>query len=369
MARPLYLLFFDRRLLVRFDWVLFFLVLSIAAVGICNLYSAGGPESVFFKKQIRWFLLGAVFLLIGAFLNYSHIEQYCYFFYFFSLFLLILVLFHGPVLSGSRRWLSFGVFTFQPSELMKLALVMVLAKCFHKKNPVGGHTLRSLFIPFLFVFIPFSLIYLEPDLGTALLLFLVFFSLVFFVKINPRSFLIFLFSFFSLFPLSWNFLKPYQKERVLGFLAPDSDPLGRGYQVIQSKIAIGSGRFWGKGFLQGTQSRLDFVPEKDTDFVFSVFCEEWGFLGAGFLLFLYLLLFVRLFSIVSRAKNSFGVILGTGLAVLFFLQFTINLGMVLGLLPTVGIPLPLFSYGGSSLVVNMFLVGIVISIHIQRYIF
>ena len=170
-------------------------------------------------------------------------------------------------------------------------------------------------------------------------------------------------------PFSWNLLKDYQKDRVVGFLNPNTDPLGKGYQIIQSKIAIGSGRVWGKGFFKGTQTQLNFIPEKYTDFVFSAFCEEWGFMGAFVMLGLYLLLFVRFLYIVSRAKGSFAMILGYGITALFFWQFIINLGMTLGLLPTVGITLPLVSYGGSSLVVSMFSIGILINIHIQKYIF
>ena len=170
-------------------------------------------------------------------------------------------------------------------------------------------------------------------------------------------------------PFSWNLLKPYQKERVHGFLNPQSDPLGKGYQIIQSKITIGSGKFLGKGFMGGTQTQLNFIPEKYTDFVFSVFCEEWGFLGAIFLLLLYFLLFLRSLCIVINAKDSFGIILGYGIITLFFWQFIINLGMTLGLLPIMGVTLPLFSYGGSSLVTSLFLIGVLINIHIQRFIF
>jgi len=362
----------DRRVLFRFDWLLFSLALLIGVIGIFNLYSAGssfGASSFIFKKQIYWLPIGLFFLFLGSLLNYADIERYAYAFYLFSLFLLVLVLFEGRVVSGSRRWLSLGFFNFQPSELIKLSLIVVLAKCFQRKYHPKGYGLTSLVFPFFLVATPFFLIFLEPDLGTSLVLLLVFFSIVLFVKIRFTSLSLLVFCAICFLPFSWNLLKEYQKERVIGFLNPQIDPLGKGYQTIQSKIAIGSGRFLGKGFLKGTQTQLDFIPEKYTDFVFSAFCEEWGFLGAMILLSLYFLLFLRFLFIIANAKDSFAMILGYGILALFFCQFVINLGMVLGLLPTVGISLPLFSYGGSSLVVSMFSIGILINIHIQKYIF
>lgn len=362
----------DRRLLARFDWVLFFISLLIATLGILNIYSAGSSGDItggLYKKQIYWLLVGVLLLFLGAFIKHSYLEQYGYAFYIISIFLLILVLFQGRAVSGSQRWIRLWGFNVQPSEIVKISLLLVLAKWFHRKSYPKGYGLISLFIPFVFVFFPFFLIFLQPDLGTALMLLVLFFSIALLVKVQ-LGFLLFLF-FFSLgvLPFSWNLLKDYQKERVVGFLNPHVDPLGKGYQVIQSKIAIGSGKLFGKGFLKGTQTQLDFIPEKYTDFVFSVFCEEWGFLGAMVLLFLYCLLFVRFLSIASNARNSFGMILGYGITALFFWQFLINLGMVLGLLPTVGITLPLFSYGGSSLAISLFSIGILINIHIQRHIF
>jgi len=362
----------DRRLLVRFDWVLFFLALLIAILGILNLYSAGsslGGISIVYKKQICWLLLGVFLLFLGSFLNYSYIERYCFVFYLFSVGLLVLIFFQGKLISGARRWLCVGSFGLQPSELVKIALIMVLARWFHRKYDPGGHSLKSLFFPFVFVGIPFFLILLQPDLGTSLLLLLVFFSMAVFVKIRLFSVSVFLFCSLFILPFSWNLMKDYQRERLIGFFNPGQDPLGKSYQIIQSKIAVGSGKFFGKGFLRGTQTQLGFVPEKYTDFVFSVFCEEWGFWGALFLLFLYCLFFVRSLYVVCHAKDSFGMILGCGLIALLFWQFTINLGMVLGLLPTVGMTLPLFSYGGSSLVVSMFSIGILININIRRYVF
>ena len=363
----------DRRILLRFDWILFLLTVGIVIFGIVNIYSAGyslSPTSTMYKKQIYWLIIGTVFLIVGAFLDYSRIERYSYAFYLTTLALLIYVLFQGKLVSGSQRWIPLGFFNLQPSELVKISLILVLAKWFQRKHEQQGHTIRSLFLPSLFVAVPFGLIYAQPDLGTALMLVLVFFSIAFFVKIRFSSLAILSCCFLSIIPLAWTFLlKPYQKDRVIGFLNPNLDPKGSGYQIIQSKIAVGSGEFFGKGFLKGTQSQLNFIPEKYTDFVFSVFCEEWGFLGAFILLSLYFFLFIRLVMITAQARDSFGMILGYGLTVMFLWHFIINLGMVLGLLPIVGIPLPLFSYGGSSLVITMFSIGILINIHIKRYIF
>lgn len=362
----------DRRFLLRFDWSLFFLTLAIITIGIFNVYSAGyslGPEYMLYKKQIYWFLVGIFFLFIGAFLDYSYIEQYGYALYFLTLVLLAYVLFEGKLVAGSQRWISLGFINLQPSELSKLSLIMIMAKYFQRKYHAQGYTLIELIYPSLWVAAPFALIFLQPDLGTAFMLALIFFSIVLFVKIRFWSLFVTCCCFLGIIPFAWHMLKPYQKQRILGFLDPSLDPLGNGYQIIQSKIAIGSGQFWGKGYLKGTQAQLNFIPEKYTDFVFSVFCEEWGFLGAMIILFLYFLLFVRLAGIVSQARDSFGMILGFGVTALFLWQFIINLGMVLGLLPIVGIPLPLFSYGGSSLVISMFSLGVLINIHIKKHIF
>lgn len=315
------------------------------------------------------FGIGIVFLFIGAFLDYSSIDQYCYGLYLLTLVLLLYVLFQGKLVAGSQRWIPLGFFNLQPSELAKISLAMVLAKWFQRKYDAKGYTIRSLIPPLFLTAAPFSLIFLQPDLGTGLMLLLIFCSIVLFVKFRPMSFILTLCSALGLIPFAWHLLKPYQKHRILGFLDPSLDPLGKGYQLIQSKIAIGSGQFWGQGYLKGTQSQLDFIPEKYTDFVFSVFCEEWGFIGAAILLSLYFILFLRLATIVSQARDSFGMILGFSLTALFLWQFTINLGMVLGLLPIVGIPLPLFSYGGSSLLISMFSLGVLINIHIKRHIF
>lgn len=365
---------FDRRLIQNFDLTLFFLMLAIASISVLNLYSAtytvrslGGSEV--FVRQIYWFLIGfAVFLLITTF-NYYLLERLAYPAYFLSIALLILVLLTGKVTSGSQRWISLGLFSFQPSELTKIVIVIVLAKFFSEREGHREYKLRDLWQPAILAGIPFSLILVEPDLGTALLLLVVSFSVILFMRINWRSFAILLILALALTPLIWSQLKGYQQIRILTFLSPEMDPLGSGYHIIQSKIAIGSGMFWGKGFLHGTQTRLHFLPEQHTDFAFSVFSEEWGFIGSVVLLILYVLTILRGLSIARNSKDRFGSIMAVGIVAILFWQIVINVGMVTGLLPVVGIPLLLFSYGGSSLISTMAAIGLLMNIRMRRFMF
>jgi rod shape determining protein RodA len=365
---------FDRRLIQNFDWVLMLLLLFLAAISILNLYSAtyairevGGSQV--FAKQIYWFLIGFfVFLLMTTF-NYYVLERFAYPVYFISIALLILVLFAGKVTSGSQRWLSLGPVSFQPSELAKIAILMVLAKFFSEKGGYREYRLRDLWQPFILIGIPAVLILREPDLGTALLLVVVSFSIMLFVKVHWKSLLILMMSALALAPFIWFNLKEYQQMRILTFVRPDMDPLGSGYHINQSKIAIGSGLFWGKGFLKGTQTRLHFLPEQHTDFAFSVLAEEWGFVGVVILLLLYLFLIVWGLNIAKDSKDKFGSIMAVGIVAVVFWQVAINVGMVTGLLPVVGIPLLLFSYGGSSLISTMAALGLLMNISMRRFMF
>ncbi|MBW2614863.1 MAG: rod shape-determining protein RodA [Deltaproteobacteria bacterium] len=365
---------FDRRLIQNFDWVLMVLLLILAAISILNLYSAtyairevGGSQV--FAKQISWFLIGFfVFLLMTTF-NYHVLERFAYPVYFISIALLILVLFAGKVTSGSQRWLSLGPVSFQPSEVAKIAILMVLAKFFSEKGGYREYRLRDLWQPFILIGIPAGLVLREPDLGTALLLVVVSFSIILFVKVHWKSLVILVTSALALAPFIWFSLKEYQQMRILTFVRPDMDPLGSGYHINQSKIAIGSGLFWGKGFLKGTQTRLHFLPEQHTDFAFSVLAEEWGFVGVVILLLLYLFLIVWGLSIAKESKDKFGSIMAVGIVAIVFWQVAINVGMVTGLLPVVGIPLLLFSYGGSSLISTMAGMGLLMNISMRRFMF
>ena len=365
---------FDRRLIQNFDWVLLLLLLLVAGISILNLYSAtyairdvGGAQV--FAKQIYWFLIGFfVFLLMTTF-NYYILERVAYPFYLVSIILLVVVLFAGKVSSGSQRWLSLGPISFQPSELAKIAILMVLAKFFSEKGGHREYRLRDLWQPFILIAVPAALILREPDLGTALLLVVVSLSIILFVKVNWKSFLILVLSSLAVVPFVWFRLKEYQQMRILTFLRPEMDPLGSGYHINQSKIAVGSGLFWGKGYLKGTQTRLHFLPEQHTDFAFSVLAEEWGFLGSGLLLLLYLFLILWGINIAKNSKDRFGSIMAIGIVAVVFWQVVINVGMAIGLLPVVGIPLVLFSYGGSSLISTMAALGLLMNISMRRFMF
>lgn len=365
---------FDRRLIQNFDWILLLIMLLEAGISILNLYSAtypirnmGGAE--IFLKQIYWFLIGfAVFLLATTF-NYYVLERLAYPAYFFTISLLILVLFVGRVMSGSQRWLSLGPLSFQPSELAKIAIVLVLAKFFSERGDYKEYRLRDLWQPFILTAIPCFLILKEPDLGTALFLALIAISMILIAKVKWKSLVILAGASAVAAPLVWFGLKEYQQKRVISFLRPDMDPLGAGYHINQSKIAIGSGQFWGKGFLKGTQTRLHFLPEQHTDFAFSVLAEEWGLIGSVVLLLIYLFMILWGLNIAKNSKDRFGCMIAVGIVAIIFWQVAINVGMVTGLLPVVGIPLLLFSYGGSSLITTMAAMGILMNISMRRFMF
>jgi rod shape determining protein RodA len=365
---------FDRRLIHNFDWVLLVTLMVLAAISLLNLFSATYPlrhigGSEIFMKQIYWILIGFFAFLVMTTFNYSTLERLAYPAYFFSIGLLVLVLIVGKVTSGSQRWLSVGPFSFQPSELTKITLLMVLAKFVSKKTGFQAYRLRDLWRPFVLIMIPCALILKEPDLGTALVLMVVSFSVILFARVNWRSLLILVVTAVALSPFIWFNLKEYQQMRIFSFLKPEMDPLGSGYHISQSKIAIGSGLLWGKGFLKGTQTRLHFLPEQHTDFAFSVLAEEWGFIGSTLLLLVYLFLVLWGLNIAKAAKDSFGAIMAVGIVAMVFWQVAINVGMVTGLLPVVGTPLLLFSYGGSSLVTTMAAMGLLMNISMRRFMF
>ena len=349
-------------------------LLAIALLGTLTLYSAmhgSTPEGGMppHQKQLIWWGLGLMGILIVVLIDYRHMEHYAYAIYAFSLLLLVYVLVMGRSISGARRWIELGPIQFQPSELIKITMTLALAKYFQHHAKQSRYNLFELVVPFFIFLAPFVLVLLEPDLGTAILLLLLFFSIVLFFGLSQGSVIALVIGGVASLPLGWFNLKDYQKERVMTFLNPSDDPLGRGYHIIQSKIAIGSGGLWGKGFLQGTQTRLHFLPEQHTDFIFSAFAEQWGFLGCSLLLASYLLLIFWAFNISSRAKNTFGMVVALGVTFLFFWHVAINIGMCLGLLPVVGIPLPLFSYGGSFLLVMLLGLGLLLNIYVRRFIF
>lgn len=364
----------DRRLLQNFDWILLLILIMIAAISLLNLYSATFPlrESgglQIFTKQAYWFLIGFIVLLIMTVFDYHLFERLAYPLYVWAVLLLVIVLMFGDARSGSQRWLSFGGMTLQPSELAKIAVVVVLAKFFNEHGEVNDYRLRDLWLPFVLVIVPCGLILIEPDLGTALILMIVSFSIFLFMGIRRNSFIILILVGLCAAPMGWFSLKEYQQQRITTFLKPERDPLGAGYHLNQSKIAIGSGQLWGKGYLKGTQTRLNFLPEQHTDFAFSVLAEEWGFAGAVVLLLLYLLLTLWGINIAKISKDRFGAIIALGIIAFVFWQLIINVSMITGLMPVVGIPLVMMSYGGSSTIATMAGMGLLMNISMRRFMF
>jgi rod shape determining protein RodA len=367
---------FDRRLAYHFDWLLLGLTLAIVAAGVATIYSAtlSAAHGAFTTnplvvRQAFYAGAGVVGMIAVVLFDYRRLERYAYVVYGVLVVLLLLVPLVGSVGGGARRWIDLGAFSLQPSELMKIGLVIALARYFHHAQATGDCRLRDALPAFLLLGLPAGLILAQPDLGTVGLICIVCFSMLFFAGLRLRAFLFLAALGGAAVPLLWTHLKPYQQQRVMTFLSPERDPLGAGYHVIQSKIAIGSGELWGKGYLHGTQNKLNFLPEQHTDFIFSVFAEEWGYIGALVLLAAYAIMILRGLQVAGRAKDRFGALLVFGIVAIIFWQVAINVLMTAGVLPVVGIPLPLFSYGGSSLTATMMGVGLVVNVNMRRFIF
>jgi len=361
----------DRKLLKRFDWGLAGLVITILALGLINLYSAtlekGGGTNSYFFHQFLWVAIGLSGMVIAFCINDEFYRENAIIFYIISLILLVLVDVYGMITSGAQRWIRLGPVSLQPSELSKISLILVLGYYYEVKKSIEVLPLRHIVLPFVLTVIPTALIVKQPDLGTALLLLLIFISILLYEGIPFKTFLGLFLSGLGVLPVTWKFLKPYQKARILTFINPDRDPLGAGYHIIQSKIAVGSGGTWGKGFLHGTQCKLEFLPEHHTDFVFSVLAEEWGFVGSVIVLALFFILVLWGLEVARHARNRFGEVVAVGIAAMFFWQVVINVGMVVGIMPVVGIPLPFFSYGGSGMLINLFALGILMSIRMRQH--
>lgn len=348
------------------------LAILIGCLGLLVLYSAvtaetPEPQKVIFFKQLIWFASALVALVISFTFNYKMLDRYGHLIYLGCILLLIWVLLFGKYVGGSRRWVFLGPVSIQPSELVKIAVIIMLARYFSKDANTRGFTLRELIRPFILALIPFLLIVKQPDLGTAGLIFLIAGSITIFVKIERRSFIYLVVSCAAVVPLVWFFLKEYQKRRILVFLDPDRDPLGAGYHIIQSKIAIGSGMLSGKGFLKGTQNALSFLPEEHTDFIFSVLAEEWGFIGSVIVILLFLMLILWGLNVAQGCREPFGTILAVGITSMFFWQVIINISMTMGLMPVVGVPLPFISYGGSSVLTTAIGIGLLMNVSMRRF--
>jgi len=360
----------DRRLLSHFEWQLPILSLAIVGLGTLCVYSAsrepgatGLPPLV--VRQLTWLAAGCVGMLLAVTFDYRRMDRSAWFVYGAAVLMVLAVPFIGRVAGGSRRWIGIGPLAIQPSELMKLALAVMLAHIFARSRAVGL-SLRDTFMPLTVMAIPAFFVLIQPDLGTASLLGILTVTMLALGGVRLRWLALLASPGIVLAPVIWERLKEYQQKRILTFLNPDLDPLGSGYHVIQSKIAVGSGMVWGKGFLQGTQNHLDFLPEQHTDFIFSVFAEEWGFVGASALICLYLMLLLRMVIIAARSRDRFGVLLTLAIGTIFFWQVTVNVGMTTGVLPVVGVPLPLFSYGGSSMLTQCTAIALAASAQYHR---
>jgi rod shape determining protein RodA len=363
----------DRRLIIHFDWTLLGIVLLIASIGIFNLFSAAASMEMagtpLYLKQIFWLLIGLVVMVTIAFMEYRFYSDMAYIVYTVALVLLLMVMVYGIITSGAQRWVKVGSLSFQPSEFVKISLILALAKFFHRPPHPKGYSLKQILFPFLLLLLPVALILKQPDLGTAIILLLVFFSILIFVKIRWSSLLTIGLAGGVAVPLLWSFLKEYQKKRIITFFNPDLDPLGAGYHLIQSKIAMGSGGILGKGFMNGTQCKLGFLPEQQTDFIFSALGEEWGLIGSLFVIGIYFILILWGLRITVQAKDRFGAILAFGVVAMLFWHVFINIGMVLGMMPVVGIPLPLLSYGGSFILSTLIGIGLLLNVSMRRYLF
>lgn len=349
------------------SWPLLLILCIIAGVGFCMLYSAGnGNWEPWASRQLTRFIFGAVILLLIAVTDIRIWLRYSYFIYFLSLALLIAVELKGVIGMGAQRWIDLKFVQLQPSEIMKIAIVLALARYFHGVTLSELKTIRRLLTPVLLVAIPVGLVLRQPDLGTAVMLGFTAVVVFFLAGVQLWKFLIAGLTGLAFLPLAWSFLHEYQKRRVVTFLDPESDPLGAGYHIIQSKIALGSGGVFGKGLLAGTQSHLSFLPEKQTDFIFTMFAEEFGLIGSLTLLVLYTLLIGYGLFISYRVGHQFGRLVCAGvMSVLFFYVF-INMAMVMGLVPVVGVPLPLISYGGTSMLSLMIGFGLLMSANVHR---
>ena len=350
-----------------FNYLYLLFICIVVGLGITVLYSVGNGHFYpwAFKQTIR-FLVSLVFLYGIALINLRVLMKYAYIVYGITLVLLLGVSIFGHIGMGAQRWLNFGFFMLQPSEMMKIALILALARYFHGATLQEIRTIKFIIPPILMMALPVLLILKQPDLGTAMMLVFATGAIFYLVGVQIWKFLILAATVVLSFPLIWSVLHDYQKKRVLTFLNPESDPTGAGYHITQSKITLGSGGVFGKGFLQGTQSRLSFIPEKQTDFILTVLCEEFGLVGALVLCILYSIIIAYGFMIAHRCASFFGKILAIGLTINFALYVFINMGMVMGLMPVVGVPLPLMSYGGTAMLTLFIGFGMMECIYINR---
>ena len=353
--------------LLHIHWLFVILLCLTASIGLAMLYSAAnGNLDPWASRQFARFCVGVTVMIAIALIDIKIWMRNAYFFYVITLGLLVIVEVAGTVGMGAQRWLSFGYFNLQPSELMKISLVLALARYFHGASIEDVSRPTYLIVPLLMIALPSALVLRQPDLGTTLLLVMASGAIFFTAGVRMWKFGVFFVAAIGAMPVAWQFLHEYQKQRVLTFLNPESDPLGSGYHIIQSKIALGSGGVFGKGFMQGTQGHLRFLPEMQTDFIFTMLAEEFGMVGGVGLLTLYGLILVYGFAMTLRSRNQFGRLVGAGITTTFFLYVFINIAMVMGLIPVVGVPLPLISYGGTAMMTLLIGFGLLLSVWVHR---
>ena len=349
------------------NWGLIILICGTVGFGIAVLYSlAEGSTATWVQQQSIRFAIGFTLMIAIALIDVRFWLRVAYIAYGFAIVALLAVEAAGIIGKGAQRWVDIGIITFQPSELMKIALVMALARFFHEHTLEEAQKVRTLAVPALLILVPAALVLQQPDLGTAAMLLLVGGAILLLVGVKLRWFALLIALGAGTLPFGWNFLHDYQKDRILTFMDPERDPLGAGYHILQSKIALGSGGVFGRGYMEGTQSHLNFLPEMQTDFIFTTLAEEFGLVGALVLIGLYVLLIAYGAAIALRSRNHFGRILAAGITSMFFCYVFINIAMVTGVLPVVGVPLPLISYGGTALVTLMGGFGLVISVYVHR---
>ena len=362
----------ERNRLDGFDYLTCILTVILIGFGVITIYSATySPEAGtwmtdFCRRQLIWVGIASGLGAILFIFHYNIFYQLAYPLYGIGIILLIAVEVAGSTHMGATRWLSLGGVNVQPSEFAKITVILALARYLSDRRLPPPYNLKELIPPAVIIALPTLLILKQPDLGTAMLIILISGVIIFIAGITRGTLVTISITAISTAIIGWQFLHDYQRQRILTFLDPEKDPLGSGYHIAQSKIAIGAGKLFGKGFLKGTQNSLHFLPEQHTDFIFAAYAEQWGFLGVLILLALYFAFLLRAIHIATEARDSFGSYLATGIAAIFFWQVTINIGMVSGLMPVVGIPLPLFSYGGTSMLTSMILISILLNIHYRR---
>ena len=352
----------------QINWSFVLLISVTASIGFGMLYSAAnGSFDPWASRQMVRFIIGIILMLIVAVIDIHVWLRYAYPVYLIALALLLVVEFGGSIGMGAQRWIDLGVFTIQPSEIMKIAIILLLARYFYASRLEDVGRISHILIPIVLILIPAFLIIRQPDLGTSILMITTGVAMFFVVGVRIWIFIVGAFATIGAIIPLWQFvLRDYQKARLLTFIDPEKDPLGSGYHILQSKIALGSGGLFGKGFMEGSQSHLSFLPEKQTDFIFTMLAEEFGLLGGLLLIFLYVLLLVYAFFMSLQSRSQFGRLIGIGVSTSFFLNVFVNIAMVMGLVPVVGMPLPLVSYGGTAMLTLMFSFGLLLCVYIHR---